>query len=136
MLSRTSENVEAIINRCERVFADPISSAIKKSQSSPLSQKLCWYECQTDAHSRCPRRPLQARRHRRLEQDKYLFRMKGDAANPELTNEDITACSRYARAVPIKSSLKKHGHCRQAEVLTLVLRRVNNYTYDFRKRDK
>ncbi|XP_028048078.1 uncharacterized protein LOC105836612 isoform X2 [Monomorium pharaonis] len=110
---RPSENVEAIINRCERVFADPINSAIKKSQSSPLSQKLCWYEYQTDPHSRCRRRP--SHRQRRLEQDKYLFRTKGDAANSELTNEDIAAYSKYARTVPVKSSLKKHSHSRQTE---------------------
>ncbi|XP_018402584.1 PREDICTED: uncharacterized protein LOC108779625 [Cyphomyrmex costatus] len=41
--------------------------------------------------------------------------MKGDAANSELTNEDIVACSKYARAIPVKSSLKKHRHCKQLE---------------------
>lgn len=112
--SRTSENVDAMINQCERVFAEPISSAIKKSQSSPLSQKLCWHECQADVHSSYPRRPLQTRHQRRIEHDRYLFRMKGDAANSELANEDIAACSKYARAV--KSSLKKRNRCRQPEV--------------------
>ncbi|XP_011693242.1 PREDICTED: uncharacterized protein LOC105453195 isoform X2 [Wasmannia auropunctata] len=104
-----------MINRCERVFAEPISSAIKKSQSSPLSQKLYWHDCQADSHPRCPRRPLQARRQRRSEHDRYMIRMKGDTANSEMINEDIAACSKYARAVPVKSSLKKHGHCRQSE---------------------
>ncbi|XP_028048080.1 uncharacterized protein LOC105836612 isoform X4 [Monomorium pharaonis] len=60
-----------------------------------------------------PRRP--SHRQRRLEQDKYLFRTKGDAANSELTNEDIAAYSKYARTVPVKSSLKKHSHSRQTE---------------------
>jgi len=118
-LSRTSENVEAMINRCERIFAEPISSAIKKSQSSPLSQKLCWHNYQMDA-PRFSKRSLQARRQRRIEHDRYLFRMKGDAVNSELTNEDIATCSKYTRTVPIKSSLKKHGHCRQSEVLMFV----------------
>ncbi|XP_011864930.1 PREDICTED: uncharacterized protein LOC105560418 [Vollenhovia emeryi] len=113
---RTSENVEAMINRCERVFAEPMSSqAIKKSQSSPLSQKLCCHECQPDVRSCYPRRPLQTRHQRRTERDRYPFRMKGDAANAELTNEDIAVCSKYARAAPVKSSLKKHNRCRQPE---------------------
>lgn len=130
MPSRTSENVEAMINQCERVFAEPISSAIKKSQSSPLSQKLCWHDCQTDVHPHCPRRSFKAsHRQRRIEHDRYLFRMKGDAANSELTNEDIAACSRYTRAVPVKSSLKKHSHCRQPEVLTFALQYVKNCSH-------
>ncbi|KYN34870.1 hypothetical protein ALC56_10838 [Trachymyrmex septentrionalis] len=112
---RTLENVEAMINQCERVFTEPISSTIKKSQSSPLTQKLYWHDYQTDAHPRCTKRPLQTRRQRRFEYDKYLFRMKGDAANSELTNEDIVACSKYARAIPVKSSLKKHHRCKQPE---------------------
>ncbi|XP_071626574.1 uncharacterized protein [Temnothorax longispinosus] len=111
--SRTSENVEAMINRCERVFAEPISSAIKKSQSSPLTQKLCRHECQADVHFCYPRRPPQARHQRRIEHDRHLFKMKGDAANSELTNEDIAVCSKYT--VPVKSSLKKHNRCRQPE---------------------
>ncbi|XP_012063500.1 PREDICTED: uncharacterized protein LOC105626813 [Atta cephalotes] len=110
---RTLENVEAMIDQCERVFTEPISSAIKKSQSSPLTQKLYWHDYQTDVHPRYTKRPLQTRR--RFEHDKYLFRMKGDATNSELTNEDIMACSKYARAIPVKSSLKKHHHCKQPE---------------------
>lgn len=108
-----------MIDQCERVFAEPISSAIKKSQSSPLTQKLYWHDYQTDAHPHCTKRPLQTHRQRRFEHDRYLFRMKGDAANSELTNEDIVACSKYARAIPVKSSIKKHRHCKQPEVLIL-----------------
>ncbi|XP_072760038.1 uncharacterized protein [Anoplolepis gracilipes] len=112
---RTLENVEATLNRYERIFAEPVTSVIKKSQSSPLSQKIYWHNCQTGAHSRCPRRSLQqTRRQRRLEHDKYLCRMKGDAMNSELMNEDIEA-SKYAQSVPIKSSLKRHSHCREPE---------------------
>lgn len=66
---------------------------------------------------------MQTRRQQRTEHDRYLFRRKGDAVNSELTNEDIAACSKYARAVPIKNSLKKHNRCEQPEVLTLVLRK-------------
>ncbi|KAM0730691.1 hypothetical protein ACS0PU_003020 [Formica fusca] len=113
---RTLENVEATLNRYERVFAEPISSTIKKSQSSPLSQKVYWHDCQTGAHSRCPRRSLQqARRQRRTEHDRYLCRMKGDTMNSELINDNIEACSKYAQSVPIKSSLKRHNHCREHE---------------------
>jgi len=123
------ENVEAMIDQCERVFTEPISSAIKKSQSSPLTQKLYWHDYQTDIHPRYIKRPLQTRR-RRFEHDKYLFRMKGDATNSELTNEDIIACSKYARAIPVKSSLKKHHHCKQPEVLILALqRKIIFYNY-------
>lgn len=111
---RTLENVEATLNRYERVFAEPVSSAIKKSQSSPLSQKI-WHDCQTGVHPRCPRRSLQqARRQRRIEHDRYLGRIKGDVPmNSELINED-EAYSKYAQLIPIKN-LKKHNHCREPE---------------------
>ncbi|KMQ95076.1 hypothetical protein RF55_4729 [Lasius niger] len=113
---RTLENVEAMLNRYERVFAEPVSSTIKKSQSSPLSQKIYWHDCQTGAHSRCPRKSLQqARRQRRTEHDRYLCRMKGDTVNSELINEDVEACSKYAQAAPIKTSLKRHNHLREPE---------------------
>ncbi|XP_067210309.1 uncharacterized protein [Linepithema humile] len=112
---KTSENVEAVLNRYERVSAEPISSAIKKSQSSPLSQKVCWHDCHANVHSRCPKRSLQARRQRRIEHDKYLFRMKGDTVNSELiANEDVEACTKYTQSIPIKSSLR-HSHCREPE---------------------
>ncbi|KAL0105122.1 hypothetical protein PUN28_016640 [Cardiocondyla obscurior] len=107
---RTSGNVEAMINRCEHVFAGPVSSAIKKSQSSPLSQKLCMHDCQTDVHP-CYLRKLQNRRHRRLEHDKYLYKMKeGNIVNSELpSEEDIAAYS-------AKKFLKKHNRHSQPEL--------------------
>ncbi|XP_029157160.1 uncharacterized protein LOC114929691 isoform X2 [Nylanderia fulva] len=115
---RTLENVEAMLNRYECVFTEPVSSTIKKSQSSPLSQKIYWHDCQTGAHSRCPRRSYQqARRQRRTEHDRYLCRIKGDTVNPELVNEDVEACSKYTQSAPTKSSLKRHSHLREPETV-------------------
>lgn len=41
--------------------------------------------------------------------------------NSELINDDIEACSKYAQSVPIKSSLKRHNHCREHEVMFALL---------------
>jgi len=105
--------MEIMLNRYDR--AEPINSAIKKTQSSPFSQKIYWHGCQTN--SRYPKASLQNRRQRRSETDRCPLRIRTDAMNSELTNEDIETYSKYTQSIPVKSSLKKHGHCRELEVI-------------------
>lgn len=110
------------MSQYERVPVEPISSNIKKSQSSPLSQKIVLNDCQTNATScRCLRKSLHSRRQRRpLENDKYLLRMKRDTMNSELNNEDLEVCPKYVQSIPVKttySSLRKHGYYREHEVI-------------------
>jgi len=71
------ENVEAMIDQCERVFTELISY---QEIAQFFDAEIYWHDYQTGAHPRC-KRPLQTHRQRRFEHDKYLFRMKGDAAN-------------------------------------------------------
>ncbi|XP_020289856.1 uncharacterized protein LOC109857693 [Pseudomyrmex gracilis] len=116
---RTSENIEAMLSQYERV--EPISSNIKKSQSSPLSQKMMgFHDCQTNAIScRCLRKSPHSRRQRRpLERDKYPLRTKRDTINSKLNNEDLEVCPKYVQSIPVKttySSLRKHGCYRELE---------------------
>ena len=79
---RTLENVEAMIDQCERVFTELISY---QEIAQFFDAEIYWHDYQIDAHPRC-KRPLQTHRQRRFEHDKYLFRMKGDVANSELIN--------------------------------------------------
>ncbi|XP_014488514.1 PREDICTED: uncharacterized protein LOC106751836 [Dinoponera quadriceps] len=117
--SRTWGNITAMLNQYEGICANPNNLSIKKSQSSPLSQKVCWNDYQMSTRLRYPKRLPQIRQPRRRDYDKYFPSVfRGDMVNSDLANEDVEICSKYVESIPTKSTLKKHSDCRKFEVGT------------------